>query len=59
MTPCGLEGEYPDFVKLSLSRFLKAVRDTGVPLASFEDGVTALGRLLRLLSIGRQLTEPQ
>jgi len=52
MTLCGLEIEYPNFLKLSLSRFLEAVRGTGRPLASFQDGVTDLERLLGLLAKG-------
>jgi hypothetical protein len=59
MTLCGLERESPDFVKVSLSRFLEAVRTEGQPLAGFTDGTTDVKRLLRLLSIGQRVTEPQ
>jgi len=50
MTLCGQEREYPNFLALSLSRFLEAVRGTDKPLASFSDGVTDIERLLGLLA---------
>jgi len=58
MTLCGFEGEYPDFVKLSLSRFLQAVRGTDKPLASFADGLTDLERLLGLLAAAQRISGP-
>jgi len=57
MTLCGQECEYPNFLELSLSRFLQALRVTGRPLASFEDGLTDLERLLGLLAAAQRISK--
>ncbi len=54
VTLCGVEREYTDFVKVSLSRFIEAVGGAGAPLATFEDGVTDLARLLGLLAVAKR-----
>ncbi len=59
MTLCGVEREYADFVKLSLTRFVGAIRGEGQPLATFTDGVTDLERLLGLLETAERLAEDQ
>ena len=57
MTLCGVEREYTDFVKVSLTRFIEAVRGEGAPLATFADAVTDLERLLGLLATGERTPE--
>ncbi len=58
MTLCGVEREYTDFMQVSLTRFVEAVRGAGKPLATFADGVSNLERLLGLLAEAKGLSAP-